>query len=88
VTKDYFRLFMVPGMGHCAGGPGPDRFDALTALENWVENDVPPDSIIARKIEGDQVIRSRPLCVYPAVARYDGSGSTDEAANFYCAEPE
>ena len=50
-TKDYFRLFMVPGMGHCAGGPGPDRFDALTALENWVENDVPPDSIIARKIE-------------------------------------
>ena len=87
-TKDYFRLFMVPGMGHCAGGPGPDRFDALNALENWVENDVPPDSIIARKIEGDQVIRSRPLCVYPAVARYDGSGSTDEAANFYCAVPE
>ena len=55
MTKDYFRLFMVPGMGHCAGGPGPDRFDALTALENWVENDVPPDSIIARKIEGDEV---------------------------------
>ena len=88
VTKDYFRLFMAPGMGHCAGGPGPDRFDALTALENWVEYDNPPDSIIARKIEGGQVTRSRPLCVYPAFARYNGSGSTDEAANFYCAVPE
>ena len=88
VTKDYFRLFMAPGMGHCAGGAGPDRSDVLTALENWVEKDNPPDSIIARKIERGQVTRTRPLCDYPAFARYNGSGSTDEAANFYCAVPE
>ncbi len=86
-TQDFFRLFMVPGMGHCSGGPGPDRFDALTALENWVERDVAPEMIIASKIADGEVVRSRPLCVYPEVASYNGSGSTDEAANFSCAAP-
>ena len=84
-TQDFFRLFMVPGMGHCSGGPGPDRFDALSALENWVERDIAPESIIASKIQDGEVVRSRPLCVYPEVASYNGSGSTDEAANFTCA---
>jgi len=86
-TQDFFRLFMVPGMGHCAGGPGPDRFDALTALENWVERDIAPESIIASKIVGGEVVRTRPLCVYPEVANYNGSGNTDEAANFRCVAP-
>jgi feruloyl esterase len=86
-TQDFYRLFMVPGMAHCSGGPGPDRFDALTALENWVERDIPPESIIASKIEDGNVVRSRPLCVYPEVASYSGSGSTDEAANFSCVAP-
>ena len=86
-TQDFFRLFMVPGMGHCSGGPGPDRFDALSALENWVENGIAPESITASKIVDGEVTRSRPLCVYPEVATYSGRGSTDEAGSFYCAAP-
>lgn len=86
-TQDFYRLFMVPGMAHCSGGPGPDRFDALSALENWVENGVAPETIIASKIEDGEVVRTRPLCAFPEVAAYDGSGSTDEAANFSCVAP-
>ena len=86
-TQNFFRLFMVPGMGHCSGGPGPDRFDALSALENWVENGIAPDSIQASKIQSGEVTRTRPLCVYPEVATYSGVGSTDEAENFFCAAP-
>ena len=86
-TQNFFRLFMVPGMGHCSGGPGPDRFNALSALENWVENGIAPESLRASKIEGGEVTRSRPLCAYPEVATYSGRGSTDEAENFYCAAP-
>jgi feruloyl esterase len=83
-TQDFFRLFMVPGMGHCRGGPGADRFDALAALESWVENDEAPQRIVATKLRGAEVVRSRPLCPYPQVARWSGTGSTDEAANFSC----
>jgi feruloyl esterase len=86
-TQNFFRLFMVPGMGHCAGGPGPDRFDALSAIENWVENGIAPDSMRASKIQNGEVTRSRPLCVYPEVATYTGIGNTDEAENFYCSAP-
>ena len=86
-TQEFFRLFMVPGMAHCSGGPGPDRFDALSALENWVERGIAPESMIASKIENGETTRSRPLCVHPQVAIYDGSGDTDEAENFYCAIP-
>jgi len=86
-TQNFFRLFMVPGMGHCAGGPGPDRFDALTALENWVERDIAPESMIASKIVDGEVVRTRPLCVYPEVANYNGSGNTDKAVNFSCVAP-
>lgn len=86
-TQDFYRLFMVPGMAHCSGGPGPDRFDALTALENWVERDIAPETIIASKIEDGEVTRTRPLCAFPEVAAYDGSGSTDEAENFSCVAP-
>jgi feruloyl esterase len=87
-TQNFFRLFMVPGMGHCSGGPGPDRFDALSALENWVENGIAPESITASKTVEGEVTRSRPLCVYPEVATYSGRGSTDHEVNFYCAVPE
>ena len=78
---------MVPGMGHCAGGPGPDRFDALSALENWVEKGIAPASMTAAKVQNGETTRTRPLCVYPEVAHYDGTGSTDDATNFYCAAP-
>jgi feruloyl esterase len=81
------RLFMVPGMTHCAGGDGTSTFDMLKALEQWVEERRPPDRIIASRLENDKLIRTRPLCPYPQVARYSGSGSTDDAANFACQAP-
>ena len=78
---------MAPGMGHCAGGPGPNSFDSLSALEAWVEQDDAPESIIAVHRENGEVDRSRPLCPYPEVAAYTGSGSIDEAENFVCRAP-
>ncbi len=83
-TREFFRLFTAPGMGHCAGGPGPNQFDALTALEQWVEKGAAPDELIATHSTGGKVDRSRPLCTYPLVARYRGVGSIDEATNFAC----
>lgn len=86
-TKTFFRLFMVPGMAHCGGGIGPDRHDAMTAIVNWVEKGKAPDSIVASRVVNNQVVRTRPLCPYPQVARYSGQGSIDEAANFRCVAP-
>ena len=86
-TRDFFRLFMAPGMGHCSGGPGPNQFDALEALERWVEKGVAPDSLLATLSVGGKAVRTRPLCPYPQVARYRGTGSIDDAANFTCAAP-
>lgn len=79
-----YRLFMVPGMGHCTGGDGTSTFDALAALERWVEDGRPPDSIPASRVVGGIVVRTRPLCPYPEVAVYKGKGSTDVAENFVC----
>jgi hypothetical protein len=86
-TPQFFRLFMVPGMGHCAGGVATDRFDAVTALVDWVEKGKAPDVIRAARVVKNQEVRSRPLCPYPQVARYSGQGSIDEAANFRCVNP-
>ena len=81
---DWIRLFMVPGMGHCQGGEGPDTFDALGALEQWVEKGHAPERIIASQRSNGQVVRTRPLCPYPQVARYDGKNNPGEAASFTC----
>jgi feruloyl esterase len=86
-TNQFFRLFMVPGMQHCSGGPGPNTFDMLTALENWVENGEAPKRVIASHSTAGVVDRTRPLCVYPRVAVSTGSGSTNDAANFRCRMP-
>ena len=86
-ATDFIRLFMLPGMTHCAGGLGPDQYDAVTAVIDWVEAGAAPDRIEARKIVNGEVTRSRPLCPYPEVARYDGSGSIDAATNFQCTSP-
>jgi feruloyl esterase len=83
-TRDFYRFFLAPGMGHCTGGPGPSQFDMLTAMEQWVEKGAAPDRIIASHITQGKVDRTRPLCLYPQVARWKGTGSTDEAANFSC----
>ena len=79
------RLFMVPGMQHCGGGDGTDDFDALDDLNRWVETGEPPKRIVAVRHRGSAVDRTRPLCPFPEVAKYIGSGSTDDAANFVCA---
>ena len=83
-VRDFFRFFAAPGMGHCGGGTGPNQFDALGALEQWVEKGVAPDKLIASHTTNGKVDRTRPLCPYPQVARFKGTGSSDEAANFAC----
>jgi feruloyl esterase len=86
-TPEFFRLFMVPGMSHCSGGIGPDRHDPVTAMIDWVEKDKAPASMVASRVVDNKVVRTRPLCPYPQVARYSGQGSIDDAANFRCVAP-
>jgi feruloyl esterase len=86
-VKSGYRLFMVPGMGHCGGGDGTATFDMLTALEQWVEKKQAPDQIPASRIVDGRADRTRPLCPYPQVAAYKGSGSTDAASSFVCKVP-
>jgi feruloyl esterase len=87
-TEAFARLFMVPGMGHCGGGEGPNSFDALAALDQWGEHGKAPDRIIATRITEGKAERTRPLCPYPQTAVYGGSGSIDDATNFTCRVPE
>ena len=86
-TGSAVRLFMAPGMNHCGTGAGPNYADWLTALERWVEQGQAPTAIVATRSTNGKVERTRPLCPYPQVARYKGTGSTDEAANFVCTTP-
>jgi hypothetical protein len=84
-AANFVRVFPVPGMGHCAGGPATDRYDAFGALMNWVERGEAPDHIIAQAGPASPWPgRQRPLCAYPKVARYKGSGSVELAENFGC----
>jgi hypothetical protein len=99
-VQDFYRLFMVPGMGHCGGGVGPNQFgngagaladpqhNVFAALEGWVEKGIAPEKIIATgtAIEDRSKILTRPLCPYPKVARYNGSGDPNDAGSFSCAE--
>ncbi len=85
-VQSFYRLFMVPGMAHCGGGDGTSTFDMLTALEQWKEQGKAPDAVPASRVRQGKVDRTRPLCPYPQVAKYKGTGSTDEAANFACVE--
>jgi len=83
-VSNSYRLFLAPGMNHCQGGDGPDSFDKIGTIEQWVEKGKAPEQIIASHSKGGAVDRTRPLCPYPQVATYKGSGSIDEAANFAC----
>jgi feruloyl esterase len=83
--ENWLRLFMVPGMAHCGGGQGPNQFHALAALERWREQSEPPQSITAARVtERGRIDMTRPLCPYPQVAVYKGTGSTYDAANYTC----
>ena len=84
-AADFVRVFPVPGMAHCSGGPATDRYDCLAAVMEWVERGVAPDRIVARAGEATPWPgRTRPLCPYPAVARYAGTGSIEDAGSFVC----
>jgi feruloyl esterase len=85
-VADAIRLFMVPGMAHCAGGDGTSTFDSVEALEQWVEQKKTPTQISASHVTNGVPDRTRPLCPYPMIASYNGEGSTDDAANFVCKE--
>ncbi|MGD0438556.1 MAG: tannase/feruloyl esterase family alpha/beta hydrolase [Bryobacteraceae bacterium] len=86
-TREFYRLFMVPGMQHCGGGPGPSTFNMLEALDQWVDRGVAPEKIIASHLTNGVVDRTRPLCPYPMEAQWTGTGSTDKAENFVCGLP-
>jgi feruloyl esterase len=81
--KDWMRLFMVPGMGHCGGGPGVNTFDSIGTLEKWVEKGVPPDQMMGEGAQG----LTRPLCPYPQYAEYKGKGDRKDAGNWACKAP-
>ena len=84
-TQQNVRLFLVPGMHHCSGGPGPDRFDTLSALEAWVEHGKAPEVIQASTRPESPVQHRLPLCPYPQQARYRGTGELSDPSNWSCA---
>ncbi len=102
-VQQYHRLFMLPNVAHCGGGSGPSNIgagtgdplpafrdanhDAVLALARWVEQGVAPEALVATTLNGDAVVRQRPVCVYPKQARYNGSGDVNAAANFSCVAP-
>jgi feruloyl esterase len=87
-ARSSMELFMLPGVSHCGGGPGPDTFDRMTPLVQWVEKGQKPTRLVASLVENGKVVRTRPLCPFGQVAKWSGKGSTDDEANFSCvAEP-
>jgi feruloyl esterase len=80
----WMRLFMAPGMQHCGGGPGPNQVNYMAALERWREANTAPDQLLAAHVTNNRVDMTRPLCPYPQVAQYKGTGSSNDAANFVC----
>jgi hypothetical protein len=87
-ARSWARLFLIPGMNHCAGGMATDSFDGLAALVEWVERGAAPDRIQASALPANAYFpgRTRPLCPFPSYARYRGTGSIEDAANFACTE--
>ncbi len=85
-VRDYFRFFLLPGVLHCGGGPGPSRVEWLEALERWVEDGEAPEELSAAKVEDGGPTKTRPLCVYPERAEYTG-GDPNERSSYECREP-
>lgn len=87
-TDEFMRYYLIPGVGHCYVGDGPDVFNMLPTLQNWVEKGEAPKPIIAAQFGKDgKPVRTRPLCPFPQVSRYNGSGDINDAANFSCVAP-
>ena len=83
----WYRLFMMPGMQHCRGGPGPNQFNMMGVMERWRESNTPPAQILASHVSDNRVDMTRPLCPYPQVAEWSGTGNTSDASNFACRMP-
>lgn len=86
-TGEFYKLYMIPGMFHCAGGVGCDRADWFTPLVDWVEKGVAPDVIAGARVQQGTTVMTRPHCVYPATAKYKGSGDLNKAESFVCRRP-
>ncbi len=85
-VDDFARLFLAPGVAHCAGGAGPNPVGVFDAVVNWVENDIAPDTILAQRTLPGGAVLTRPLCPYSKTAKWTGTGSTEDAANFVCVD--
>jgi feruloyl esterase len=84
-VRDYSRLFLAPGVLHCAGGPGPDRVDLLSAIVDWVEQGIAPERLVASKLDSaGATVMTRPLCPYPEIAVYNGEADANDASSFRC----
>jgi feruloyl esterase len=93
-AQRFVRLFMAPGMMHCSGGPGPNNFDAVAAVDQWRQKDEAPERIPAARYADSpaaltgappgEPLSTRPLCAYPRVAHWTGNGSSDRAENYAC----
>lgn len=88
-ADQFVRFYTAPGLNHCAGGPGADSADLLTALDRWVTRGRGPNTLTARKVDAASgaTLLSRPLCVYPAYPHYKGYGDINSASSFVCKEP-
>ena len=87
-VADYVRMFMLPGVLHCASGPGPNLVDWIGAIQEWVEEDKAPERLVATRLDQGEVEMQRPVCAWPAQAVYDGSGNPANAGSFECAAPQ
>ena len=86
-VDDYLRMFMLPGVLHCGGGPGPDQVDWIAAIQRWVEENEAPERLVATRMIQGEVDMQRPVCAWPAEAVYKGSGDPKREENFECEEP-
>jgi hypothetical protein len=85
-VDDFMRLFLAPGVAHCAGGVGPNPIGTLEAVADWVGNGIAPERVVASRTLPDGTVRTRPLCPYPTTAKWTGVGGSDDAANFVCVD--
>jgi feruloyl esterase len=87
-TSEFYRYYMVPGMAHCREGIGCGNVDWLAPLVDWVEKGVAPGALIGQGNDSSGNTRSRPICLYPEVPRYKGTGDINNAENFGCVKPD